>query len=213
MKYPIGPLIKDLREETGLTQTELAKKTGLSTHTLNDFEKGLTQPSKVIVKKIAKCCHFDPELVLEYLIDSKSEPLDGFRQVLERIKSLSQITSEEDLAEELGVTPTHLSETRLRGKFPHHWARKISRKYNVSQEYILTGEDSEIIETEISFSEWNDKFYKILEHGTDEEVERVLREIAAVEEDIERRSRTRQKIHANSPGEAQGKKRAGGHAH
>ncbi|MFQ5443283.1 MAG: helix-turn-helix domain-containing protein, partial [Nitrospinales bacterium] len=181
MKYPIGPLIKDLREEAGLTQTELAKRAGLSTPSFVDYEKGLTQPSKTILKKIAKCCDFDPELALEYLIATKNVSHDGFDQVLERIKSILSLQSEEDVAEELDITPTHLLETRLRGKFPHHWAKQISRKYNISLEYILTGEEVDVIETKVSFTEWNEKLYNILENGTDEEVERVLREIKSVE--------------------------------
>ena len=47
-------LVKDARVTKGLTQTELAKKTGVHSNTIAKIEQGIQQPSYPTIKKLSK---------------------------------------------------------------------------------------------------------------------------------------------------------------
>ena len=47
-------LVKDARIAKGLTQTELAKKTGVHSNTIAKIEQGIQQPSYPTIKKLSK---------------------------------------------------------------------------------------------------------------------------------------------------------------
>lgn len=47
-------MIKRIRQEQGLSQTELANKTGLTSSFLSQFERGLTEPSLATLRKICE---------------------------------------------------------------------------------------------------------------------------------------------------------------
>ena len=47
-------LVKDARVTKGLTQTELAKKTGVHSNTVAKIEQGIQQPSYPTIKKLSK---------------------------------------------------------------------------------------------------------------------------------------------------------------
>ncbi len=47
-------LVKDARVAKGLTQTELAKKTGVHSNTIAKIEQGIQQPSYPTIKKLSK---------------------------------------------------------------------------------------------------------------------------------------------------------------
>ncbi|HEY3313970.1 MAG TPA: XRE family transcriptional regulator [Bacillota bacterium] len=50
----IGPLIKKIRQENGMSQTELAVKTGLTPSFVSQFERGLTEPSLATLRRICE---------------------------------------------------------------------------------------------------------------------------------------------------------------
>ena len=54
MTAKVGGKIKDLREKTGMTQTELAEKIGVSKSVVSAYEKGIRNPSHKILELIAK---------------------------------------------------------------------------------------------------------------------------------------------------------------
>lgn len=47
-------LVKDARVAKGLTQTDLAKKTGVHSNTIAKIEQGIQQPSYPTIKKLSK---------------------------------------------------------------------------------------------------------------------------------------------------------------
>ena len=47
-------LVKDARIAKGLTQTELAEKTGVHSNTIAKIEQGIQQPSYPTIKKLSK---------------------------------------------------------------------------------------------------------------------------------------------------------------
>ena len=50
----MGLRIKELREKSGMTQTELANKLGLSKSVISAYEKGIRNPSHKILQMIAE---------------------------------------------------------------------------------------------------------------------------------------------------------------
>ena len=54
MGITMGTKIKDLREKSGLTQTELANKIGVSKSVISAYEKGIRNPSFKVLPLLAK---------------------------------------------------------------------------------------------------------------------------------------------------------------
>ena len=52
-------LVKDARITKGLTQTELAEKTGVRSNTIAKIEQGIQQPSYPTIKKLSKVLDID----------------------------------------------------------------------------------------------------------------------------------------------------------
>ena len=50
---------KDIREESGLTQNEIAEKVGITRQHIGAIENGLAKPSPSVAKKIAETLKFD----------------------------------------------------------------------------------------------------------------------------------------------------------
>ena len=59
--------IKELREEEGLTQSQLAKAIGVNQRTVSNYELGVSQPSIQIIEKL--CDLFD--VTADYLLGFK----------------------------------------------------------------------------------------------------------------------------------------------
>ncbi len=60
----IRKLIVDMREREGLTQKQLAKKSGLTQSNISNIEKGVTRPTVESLKKIADA--FGKRLIVEF---------------------------------------------------------------------------------------------------------------------------------------------------
>jgi hypothetical protein len=63
-----------------------------------------------------------------------------FIEVWGRINNETEIQSLSKLASLLGITQPSVSERKKRGKFPIEWAYIIGMQYNLSTDWILTGE-------------------------------------------------------------------------
>ena len=53
MGKTMGTKIKELRETSGMTQTELAEKVGVSKSVISAYEKGIRNPSNKVLELIA----------------------------------------------------------------------------------------------------------------------------------------------------------------
>ena len=49
----VGSRIRDLRNESGMTQTQLAQKIGVATNTISQYEKGLSKTSIDVIVNLA----------------------------------------------------------------------------------------------------------------------------------------------------------------
>lgn len=57
-----GKIISDLRKEKGMSQTELANKTGISQVMVGKYERGDASPSIEVAKKNSRCLGSIPGL-------------------------------------------------------------------------------------------------------------------------------------------------------
>lgn len=81
-----GKIIAALRDKKGLSQTELAEKSGVSRVMIGKYERGEAMPSIDAAKKIADAL----EVSLDYLVgEGINSKLD--RQALKRLQDLEQL--------------------------------------------------------------------------------------------------------------------------
>lgn len=64
----------------------------------------------------------------------------NFLEIWERIKEATELKTLTNLAKLIEITQQSVSERKKKNEFPIEWAYKISRKYEISIEWILTGE-------------------------------------------------------------------------
>lgn len=68
--------LRNLREDKGMTQEELAKRIGISTITIRSYEANRREPSGVILCKLAKYFNVDPISLLGTLINEETLRFD-----------------------------------------------------------------------------------------------------------------------------------------
>ncbi len=81
----LGQNIKALRKKEGLTQEQLAKKIGISTITIRQYENGLRTPKYSTVESIAKAL----DCSVSELINSKQEAEMIFEHVLNQVYGIT----------------------------------------------------------------------------------------------------------------------------
>ena len=65
--------------------------------------------------------------------------MTDFKQIFNRLESLG-INTQQDLAGSLAITQSAVSDAKKRGKFPRRWAEKLSKKFDISLDFLLSGE-------------------------------------------------------------------------
>jgi predicted transcriptional regulator len=68
--------------------------------------------------------------------------MNDFKEVFSRLEKL-EITTQQDLAKSLDITQSAVSDAKKRGKFPRRWAEKLSKKFDISLDFLLSGEHKE----------------------------------------------------------------------
>jgi transcriptional regulator with XRE-family HTH domain len=87
-----GDLIREIRQQSGLSQAELARRTGLARSVLSAYEHGRRQPAVAALARIASAAG------LQVRVARASEPVDSARAG----RILTQVL---DLAEQLPYRP------------------------------------------------------------------------------------------------------------
>ncbi len=67
----------------------------------------------------------------------------NFSEIWERVRISTDIDSLTKLAKLIGITQPSVSDRKKRGIFPVEWAYIIAIKYNLSLDWLLTGESRE----------------------------------------------------------------------
>ena len=60
---PIGPTIRELREDKGLQMRTLARRTGVHERTIGDIERGVREPSERILAKLCRGLKTEPAML------------------------------------------------------------------------------------------------------------------------------------------------------
>lgn len=109
----IGKIIADLRKERGMSQTDLATKTGISQVMVGKYERGDASPSIEVAKKIADALEVSLDFLVGEGVNSKFD-----KSTLKRIEEIQQL--EEDKKKTLfDVIDTFIRESKGRKAFEH----------------------------------------------------------------------------------------------
>lgn len=84
----IGKSIRSIRLWKALSQTEISKKTGISTNTLSQIELGKTMPSDKSLTKISMALEVDKSLIFANSLDVDSFDTDSKKLVASAAKRL-----------------------------------------------------------------------------------------------------------------------------
>ncbi len=104
----LGQRIARLRKEKGLTQVEVAKKTGLSQVLVSDYERGRLRPNPDTIIKLAQILL----VTTDELLGVKESPTTGSKLSLKTIRRLKRI---EDLPASQQKTLFKTIDTFLKG--------------------------------------------------------------------------------------------------
>ena len=86
--------IRELREEKGLRQSDLAKETGIDQRTISNYETGRSNPDSFALIKLADFFHVS----IDYLVgrtqydllsaESKQKKIEDIQNALEQLKKM-----------------------------------------------------------------------------------------------------------------------------
>lgn len=63
----------------------------------------------------------------------------GFKDCWDRVKQITRLKKQSQLADFLGVSSSNTSDAKLKDRFPLLWAYKIGQEFNISTDWIMTG--------------------------------------------------------------------------
>lgn len=92
----VATTLRDLRRQAGLTQVELARRTGIASSVLSAYENGRREPSAAVFVRIARAAGFEPSM------RRMPDPTESGRRLLDVL----------GLAEALPYRPRPLSRAR-----------------------------------------------------------------------------------------------------
>lgn len=78
--------IRDLREDKDLTQSDVAKATGIDQKTLSNYETGKTNPDSYVIIKLAE--FFD--VSADYLLGRESEDSKKINNIKKRLSDIQK---------------------------------------------------------------------------------------------------------------------------
>lgn len=65
----------------------------------------------------------------------------GFADCWERVKETTRLKKQTELADLLDISSSNISEAKVKDRFPLHWAFKIGQEFEISTDWIMTGQE------------------------------------------------------------------------
>ena len=85
----IGERIRELRENIGISQSELAKRLGISRTSVNAWESGLSSPTAQLIIELSKTFHVSSDYILGLNNDGKNITIGTYSE--DEIKLLFEL--------------------------------------------------------------------------------------------------------------------------
>ncbi len=141
---PYGKKIKEMREQAGITATDLSRRLGWSQSKISKIESGTQKLSLDDAEAIANAIGIDMVRILKDQIGVRT-PISAMT-LGDRIKNLRQERgwTQEGVASRIGVFSPQVSgwETGKRAPSPLNTLR-LSKLFGVSVDFLIDGEDGE----------------------------------------------------------------------
>lgn len=171
----IGNRIKQLREEKGLKQEELAKEMSVSPSAIGMYETNKREPNNELTVKLANYFNVSTDYLLGKCNNEKLEQSValGFKDRLVLLRKELGLTQEE-FAEKIGYTRTAVSAWEIGRNEPSNSdTLKIADFFGVTTDYLLGKTD--VRNYDKDEQEFRFAYHKETEGLTDEEISDALR--------------------------------------
>lgn len=133
MSKQLGAKLKQLRIESGLTQTYVGAKLNIGNKTISDYERGISEPDTTVLKELARLYGIS----IDELLDN--EPINSTTSG-ERLKELrieKRLTLRE-LADKLSMSYSNIAMIeRGERNFSSDSLKSFCDFFNVSSDYLL----------------------------------------------------------------------------
>ena len=90
MKYEIGSRIRKYREQSGLSQKDLAKLIGVSNSRVSNWEQGINRPDADIIANICRALSVSPSELLDVRLSS-DELTEQERKVIQAYRTKTEL--------------------------------------------------------------------------------------------------------------------------
>lgn len=133
MSKQLGTKLKQLRIESGLTQTYVGAKLNIGNKTISDYERGISEPDTTVLKELARLYGIS----IDELLDN--DPINSTTSG-ERLKELriEKRLTLRDLAEQIHIDKSTLSRyERDEQEIKSSDLLMLAKYYNVPIDYLL----------------------------------------------------------------------------
>lgn len=133
MSKQLGAKLKQLRIESGLTQTYVGSKLNIGNKTISDYERGISEPDTTVLKELARLYGISVDELLD------NEPINSTTSG-ERLKELriEKRLTLRDLAEQIHIDKSTLSRyERDEQEIKSSDLLMLAKYYNVSIDYLF----------------------------------------------------------------------------
>ena len=143
--FRLGDRIRQIRVASGMTQSELGARVGLSSDRVQKYENGIRKPKADLIKRFADALEVSPLALLE---PTPSSPINAMYVLfaLEDFFGMKVAKNGPDICLKVGSTE---------GIYPYmlEWLRE-KLKYQIEMESASTKEERKEIEKAYSFWKW-----------------------------------------------------------
>ena len=133
MSEQLGAKLKQLRVESGLTQTYIGNKLNIGNKTISDYERGISEPDITVLKELARLY----EISIDELLDNKSINSTTSGERLKELRIEKRLTLRE-LADKLNMSYSNIAMIeRGERNLTSDSLKSFCDFFDVSSDYLL----------------------------------------------------------------------------